>query len=87
MGTDISSPLAHGVKRAPTEHTLRLLSRRDVAKICNVHPGSVARWERQKLLTAIKINARVTRYHAEDVARLVANATCPNSPQNQQEAA
>jgi predicted site-specific integrase-resolvase len=56
---------------------LRLLSRRDVAKICNVHPGSIARWERQGLLTAIKINARVTRYREDDVSRLVASATCP----------
>jgi predicted site-specific integrase-resolvase len=57
--------------------TLRLLSRRDIAKICNVHPGSVARWERQGLLTAVKLNARVTRYHEDDVSRLVASATCP----------
>jgi hypothetical protein len=55
---------------------LRLLSRRDVAIICNVHPGSVARWERQGLLTAVKINARVTRYREDDVLRLVASATC-----------
>jgi predicted site-specific integrase-resolvase len=55
---------------------VRLLSRRDIARICNVHPGSVARWERQGLLTAVKINARVTRYRAEEVERLIANATC-----------
>lgn len=59
---------------------LRLLSRRDVAKICSVHPGSVARWERLGLLTAVKINARVTRYREDEVSRLVASATC-SAPQ------
>lgn len=56
--------------------TLRLLSRRDVGKICGVHPGSVARWESQGLLTGIKLNARVTRYREDDVSRLIASATC-----------
>lgn len=59
---------------------VRLLSRKDVAKICNVHPGSVARWERQGMLTGIKINARVTRYREDDVSRLVSSATC-SAPQ------
>lgn len=48
--------------------------------MCGVHPGSVARWERQGLLTAVKINARVIRYRENDVSRLVASATC--SPAN-----
>lgn len=62
---------------------IQLLSRRDVGRMCGVHPGSVARWERQGLLTGVKLNARVTRYRADDVARLVANATCPTSAPRQ----
>jgi predicted site-specific integrase-resolvase len=70
-----------------TTPQIQLLSRRDVGRMCGVHPGSVARWERQGLLTGIKLNARVTRYRAEDVTRLVVNATCPASAPSQMEAA
>jgi DNA-binding transcriptional MerR regulator len=62
-----------------------LLSRREVSRICGVHIRSVARWERQKLLTGIKFNARVTRYRAEDVERLIENAS--SSPRQLEAAA
>lgn len=52
----------------------RLYSRREVAEILRCHPGSVARWQRKGVLRGLKINSRVTRYRAEDVAKLIADA-------------
>lgn len=53
---------------------VRLLSRRQVGDLMGVHPGSVARYERAGLLKAIKINARVVRYPASEVQRLISRA-------------
>ena len=54
---------------------IRLLSRREVGERCGVHPGSVARWERQGLIKAVKLNSRVTRYPESELMRFIANGT------------
>jgi DNA-binding transcriptional MerR regulator len=51
--------------------SLRLLSRKQVAKIAGVHPGTVKRWERRGLLKAYRINSRVVRYERHDVMELL----------------
>ena len=60
-----------------TEHgaePLKLLSRRQVGEIANVHAGTVKRWEVSGALRAIKINARVTRYDESEVRRFIREA-------------
>lgn len=55
-------------------HTSRneLLSRKQVAEIAGVHPGTVKRWERRdKVLTPIRINSRVIRYDKAEVDKLL----------------
>jgi DNA-binding transcriptional MerR regulator len=51
--------------------SLRFLSRKQVAKIAGVHPGTVKRWERRGLLKAYRINSRVVRYERHDVMELL----------------
>jgi predicted site-specific integrase-resolvase len=51
--------------------SVRLLSRKQVAKIAGVHPGTVKRWERRGLLKAKRINKRVVRYEWNEVMRLL----------------
>lgn len=53
---------------------VRLLSRRQVGELIGVHPGSVARYQREGLLKAVKINARVVRYPETEVRRFIAQA-------------
>ena len=49
-----------------------LLSRKQVAKMAGVHPGTVKRWERRdKVLTPIRINSRVVRYNKTEVEKLL----------------
>ena len=49
-----------------------LLSRKQVAKMAGVHPGTVKRWEcRDKVLTPIRINSRVIRYDKAEVDKLL----------------
>ena len=49
-----------------------LLSRKQVAEIAGVHPGTVKRWEcRDKALTPIRINSRVVRYDKVEVDKLL----------------
>ena len=49
-----------------------LLSRKQVAKMAGVHPGTVKRWERRdKVLTPIRINSRVIRYDKAEVDKLL----------------
>ncbi len=55
---------------------LRLLNRRQVGEMCNVHPGTVKRWEASGQLRPIKINARVTRYDEAEVRRFIQGARC-----------
>ena len=50
---------------------LQLLSRKQVAEIAGVHPGTVKRWERRGLLKAYRINSRVVRYERHDVMELL----------------
>jgi predicted site-specific integrase-resolvase len=52
-----------------------LLTRRDVARRAAVHTETVKRWQRAGKLQAIVINSRVTRYHPDVVAKLLADAT------------
>lgn len=42
--------------------------------MASVHPGTVKRWEQAGYLRAIKINARVTRYHEAEVQRFIQEA-------------
>ena len=49
-----------------------LLSRKQIAKMAGVHPGTVKRWEyRDKSLTPIRINSRVVRYDKAEVDKLL----------------
>ena len=48
-----------------------LLSRKEVAHQARVCPHTIARWERAGLLVGIRINQRVVRYRAADVAKLL----------------
>lgn len=49
-----------------------LLSRKQIAKMAAVHPGTVKRWERRdKVLTPIRINSRVIRYDKAEVDKLL----------------
>ena len=49
-----------------------LVSRKEVAKLAGVHPGTVKRWERRdKVLTPIRINSRVVRYNKAEVEKLL----------------
>ena len=53
---------------------VELLSRKDIAKLAGVHPGTVKRWEcRDKVLTPIRINSRLIRYHYDEVIKLLGN--------------
>ena len=53
---------------------VELLSRKDIAKLTGVHPGTVKRWEcRDKALTPIRINSRLIRYHYDEVIKLLGN--------------
>ena len=51
-----------------------LLSRRKAAALLAVSTKTVFRWERAGLLTAIKLNSRVTRYFHHEVQQLIADA-------------
>jgi predicted site-specific integrase-resolvase len=51
--------------------SVRLLSRKQVAKIAGVHPGTVKRWEHSGLLKANRINRRVVRYEWHEVMRFL----------------
>lgn len=49
-----------------------LVSRKEVAEMAGVHPGTVKRWERRdKVLTPIRINSRVVRYNKAEVEKLL----------------
>jgi excisionase family DNA binding protein len=48
----------------------QLLTARDVARLLNVHPGSVYRWAEQGVLPAVKVG-RVVRFHPEEVRKLL----------------
>ena len=51
------------------------LSRQQVAELLNLSVESIKRYERRKLLRAVRLNARVIRYRAEDVQALIAAAS------------
>ena len=56
-----------------------LLSRKQVAEIAGVHPGTVKRWEcRDKALTPIRINSRVVRYDKVEVDQLLGGSRNDN---------
>ena len=55
--------------------TPKLPSRQQVADDFGVCVHTIARWEKQGLLKAVRINARVIRYRREDVLRLLNDAT------------
>lgn len=52
----------------------RLLSRKDVAQMLNVHTETVKRWQRAGRLRACILGPTVVRYDPADVARLIAES-------------
>jgi len=48
----------------------RLGTRRDAAAILGVHPGSIQRYERRGVLSAIRVSARRVRFDLDAVERL-----------------
>lgn len=54
-----------------------LLSRKEVAQIVGVHPGSIKRYEKKGLLKPVKINQRLIRYHRETVEEFVRQQCSP----------
>ena len=52
-----------------------LLTIRQVAKILNVHPTTLRRWDKKGKLKAIRVGTRrgvgERRYHREDINRLI----------------
>lgn len=58
--------------------TVRLLTRGDVARMLNVCPHSIQRYERRGLLRSIRINRRVIRYRQEDVEKLIQSGMVGN---------
>ena len=60
------------------EDTVRLpelLTIRQVAKILNVHPTTLRRWDKKGKLKAIRVGTRrgvgERRYHREDIGKLI----------------
>ncbi|MEM6820318.1 MAG: helix-turn-helix domain-containing protein [Verrucomicrobiota bacterium] len=51
-----------------------LMTRKEVAALLNVHPGSVKRYQLNGSLPAIHINSRVLRYRREDVDAFLRSA-------------
>ena len=53
-----------------------LLTIRQVAKILNVHPTTLRRWDKKGKLKAIRVGTRrgvgERRYHREDIIKLIA---------------
>ncbi len=53
-----------------------LLTIAQVAKILNVHPTTLRRWDKKGKLTAIRVGTRrgvgERRYHREDIIKLIA---------------
>ena len=48
-----------------------LLTRKAVAQILGVHPGSVKRFDQQRLLHPIRVTSRLVRYEEDDVLALL----------------
>ena len=51
-----------------------LVSRRKAAEMLNVCPRTIARYEKQSRLLALKLTCRTTRYRRCDVEKFVDNA-------------
>jgi DNA-binding transcriptional MerR regulator len=49
----------------------RLLTRREVAELFGVAPITVRRWEEKGILTPIRVNERIVRYHPDEVTKLM----------------
>ena len=62
--------MAEDNKRLP-----ELLTIRQVAKILNVHPTTLRRWDKKGKLKAIRVGTRrgvgERRYHREDIIKLI----------------
>jgi DNA-binding transcriptional MerR regulator len=54
-----------------THKCVLLLSRRDVAELFGVVPVTIKRWEQKGILTPIKVNERIVRYHPDEVNKLI----------------
>lgn len=48
-----------------------LLSRREVADRFKVHPRTVFRWEKEGLLTPVRVGSRIVRYDRQQVEDLI----------------
>ena len=57
--------------KAPEEAPLKTLTRKEIARIFGVHPGSVKRWDKAGKITPIRINARTIRYSRAEVEALI----------------
>jgi predicted site-specific integrase-resolvase len=55
------------------------LSRKEVAQIIGVHPGSIKRYEKRGLLSAVKINERMIRYHRDTVEEFISRYQRPET--------
>jgi len=56
-----------------------LLTRKDVAALCQVSPLTIIRWEASGRLPAIRLGAGTVRYRKSDVEALIASSLTPNS--------
>ncbi len=55
----------------PTSQTLKMLTRKQVASMLNLHSGSIKRYD-GNLLHPVRITARTVRYHLAEVEALLA---------------
>ena len=51
-----------------------LLSRKEVARLLNVSPRTIARWTVSGALRPVRLSSRAVRYDLADVSQLIVNA-------------
>jgi len=57
--------------KKPAETKPETMSRKEVARIFGVHPGSLKRWEKSGRLRPIKLTARCVRYNKAEILQLL----------------
>ena len=70
----LTQSLTFGVKKVPDE---QLLTTKDVARRLKVHPGTVHRWRRDKLLVAVEMPGQ-PRFHLSDVEAFIEGRRAPS---------
>jgi len=73
--------LLAAAENEPIKKKQKLLTRKDVAQILGVHPGSVKRFDQKKLLHPIRVTRRLVRYAEEDVFALLHRQELPQEIQ------